>query len=296
MPGFIPTRLNRQQFLRASTALIAASLVTRVNLLAQAAGGKSNRFALLSDTHIDGQPVDPRRETVEHLQAAVQQVLKSKFDMAMINGDAAFREGQAHDYRLAMQLLEPLKDHCPVAIGLGNHDDRQQFRKVFAIEETAVQKECNHRHVLIIESEHANWLMLDSLLYVNKVAGFLGSPQRAWLKRYLAESGDKPVLVMVHHTLGDTENDLLDARDLLEICKAAPQVKAVFYGHSHQYNFRRDGHLHLVNLPAVAYNFAPSEPVGWVAADLQPSGIKLQLHAFAGNRDKDGEVTELAWS
>jgi hypothetical protein len=100
----------------------------------------------------------------------------------------------------------------------------------------------------------------------------------------------------VHHTLGEFDGELLDAPRLLEIAEENRQVKAIFFGHSHDWNITRRGRLHLVNLPAVGYNFRDEEPVGWVEARFHAKGADLKLRALAGNRAEDGQVTPLAWA
>jgi hypothetical protein len=72
-------------------------------------------------------------------------------------------------------------------------------------------------------------------------------------------------------------------------------VKAVIYGHSHKYAFGQEDGIHLINIPAVGYNFSEEEPVGWVDAMFTPNGVDLALHAFAGNRSGDGKTRSLPW-
>ncbi len=299
MASLVETRLDRKQFMTVATSLVAGCLLTRSRVQAGTSLNGANRFALLSDTHIASDAGDSYRGFVPstNLKAIIQQMLDQPFEMAMLNGDAARLEGLEGDYAQLVKILEPLRSHCPITIGLGNHDDRDQFRKAFSIELTEVQKAAQ-RHVVVIESGHATWLVLDSLMYVNKTAGHLGKAQRTWLKSFLegesAKSG-KPILIMVHHTLGDNDGELMDASSLLAMAQQFPQVKAIFYGHSHRYEFKREGRLNLINLPAVGYNFDDSQPVGWVEATLEPNGMKLRLNAIAGNQEKNGEIVEFAW-
>ena len=72
-------------------------------------------------------------------------------------------------------------------------------------------------------------------------------------------------------------------------------MKAVFYGHSHKYAFGQEERIHLVNIPAVGYNFSDDEPVGWVEVLFTSKGVDLKLRALAGNRQGDGKVHSLAW-
>lgn len=67
------------------------------------------------------------------------------------------------------------------------------------------------------------------------------------------------------------------------------------YGHSHEYAFSDYEGIHLINLPAVGYNFNDRDPVGWVEARLAGDGGEFILHAVGGNREMDGRATPLHW-
>ncbi len=109
-------------------------------------------------------------------------------------------------------------------------------------------------------------ILLDSLAFPHYVPGLLGKQQREWLDSYLTAPSTIPTLLFVHHTLDDGDQALLDFEKLLSIAQKHRQVKAIFYGHSHIYKSDTVQGLHLVNLPAVGYNFRDSAPVGWVQA------------------------------
>jgi 3',5'-cyclic-AMP phosphodiesterase len=99
----------------------------------------------------------------------------------------------------------------------------------------------------------------------------------------------------VHHDFRDLDGSLVDAAKLLEIVLPLPQVKAVFYGHSHEYRVENRDGLHLVNVPSTAYNFRDQDPVGWMEMTLTKAGADLLLHAFAGNTSLDGTKARLDW-
>jgi hypothetical protein len=89
---------------------------------------------------------------------------------------------------------------------------------------------------------------------------------------------------------------MLDANRLFEIIRPHRQVKAIFYGHSHAWNLSERQGVKLINLPAVGYNFADHEPVGWVDARFRRNGVDLTLHAIAGNRDQNGKTSRVLWA
>jgi hypothetical protein len=127
------------------------------------------------------------------------------------------------------------------------------------------------------------------------VPGLLGKAQRQWLVKYLSECDDTPTILCFHHTLGDGDGDLLDLPRLYTAIKPIRKVKAIVYGHSHEYKFSEFEGIHLINIPAVGYNFNDSEPVGWVEAVLTAKDGRFKLHAIAGNTDNDQTVTKLTW-
>ena len=298
MPGLFHQPISRKQFLATSVkSLGVMGLAHSCGQIRAADGKRSVWVVLLLDTHISADFANAYRgfRPVENLQQVVPQVRAAGPDLAIIDGDAARVDGQRDDYRSLQKLLAPLAAELPIYIGLGNHDDRKNFFQVFppAGEERG---QVAGKHVALIERAGLRFIVLDSLMYVNKVAGLLGKAQRTWLEKFLATADDKPILLFVHHTLGDGDGDLLDVDRLFRIVDAYPQVKAIFYGHSHRYAFDQHEHIQLINLPAVGYNFSDDQPVGWVDARFTPEGGEFTLRAIAGNRAGDGQTKSVAWS
>lgn len=87
----------------------------------------------------------------------------------------------------------------------------------------------------------------------------------------------------------------LDAPRLFDVIKTRRQVKAVVFRHSPVYRFETWEGIHLINLPAVGYNFRNSDPVGWVEARLRADGASFLLRACGGNLAGDGKTTEVTW-
>jgi 3',5'-cyclic-AMP phosphodiesterase len=299
MPGIFYQPIDRRKFLSISSrALAGLALAAEVKVFAQdsSAERKPIHLALLSDTHI---PADPKNENRKffpqaNLKSVVAQVIEARPEGVFLNGDAARLTGEVEDYDALKGLLAPLAAQMPVYISMGNHDDRDNFLKVFENPSGARQK-VTSKYVLVIEWPALRFIVLDSLLYVNKTAGLLGKTQREWLVKYLEHSDTRATVLFVHHTLKDGDGDLLDVARLFETIRSHKKVKAIFYGHSHEYAFGQENGVHLVNLPAVGYNFNDKEPVGWVDAMFTSKGVDLVLKAFGGNRSNDGKSTSLTW-
>ena len=109
-------------------------------------------------------------------------------------------------------------------------------------------------------------IVLDTLLRVNGLAGRLGDSQRTWLEKILQSCDDRPTILFLHHT---PHADLLDRRRLLAIIKPQGKIKAVVYGHSHQYGYSEFAGIHLINVPSTGYTiWFGDAPVGWMDATL----------------------------
>jgi 3',5'-cyclic-AMP phosphodiesterase len=300
MPAiFYQSSTTRREFLRRSTkgALVLAFAQSRVGL-GQETGRKRNDLdlALLSDTHVAADPQDKYRDfsPSENLKAVVGQVLAAAPEQVIHCGDIARLTGEIADYEHAQRLISPLAQTIPVLMMLGNHDDRENFPKVFG-QAMSERQPVKDKLVLVVEHPKMRFVLLDSLLYTNKVAGLLGKVQREWFEAFLQKSDGRPLIIFVHHTLGDGDGDLLDIDRLFGAVRTQRKVKAIFYGHSHEYAFTEEQGIHLVNLPAVGYNFKDSEPVGWVKARFSAEGSSLTLRALAGNRSQDGQTKILTW-
>jgi len=301
MPGFYHQPIRRRDFLKASCIAGAAVVFQGCQTLPGTSSTENEiHLALLSDTHIGGdreRAKDPKGgfDPWENLHRIVPDILARPPRGVILNGDAASREGLPEDYRELKALLEPLSRVTPVYIGLGNHDHRDHFNDVFATP-VGWQPEVKQRHVLVIEESFIRFIVLDSLLFVNTASGLLGHIQRWWLGEYLKSHREKPIVLFVHHTLGDSDGDLFDARQLFEILRPHRQVKAIFYGHSHMWSISQRQGVKLINLPALGYNFSADQPVGWVNGRFRRGGVDLTMHAIAGNRTLDGQTSRIVWT
>ncbi|MGB2865291.1 MAG: metallophosphoesterase [Sedimentisphaerales bacterium] len=290
--------MNRRSFIQTGLAAFG----TLVTLNAGCSPGlmktdeKETRLALLADTHTPEDVENNYRGfyPYRNLQKVVPDLVSNSPDGVLIAGDLARLTGQPGDYANLRKLLDPVAEKTPVFMALGNHDNRENFLKVF--DDTPGDKPAlKGKHVVVVKKASVRVIMLDSLLYVNKVPGLLGKAQRQWLENYLKECDETPTILCFHHTLSDGDDALLDVPRLFRMIAPIRKVKAIVYGHSHAYGFSEFEGIHLINLPAVGYNFSDSEPVGWVEARLKSRGGDFVLHAVGGNKDRDGSVTKLAW-
>lgn len=288
--------MTRRRFIRAGLAAAGGVMVLGPRWSSGDVEQEQTRWAFLSDTHIAADLENNYRGfyPYRNLQKVVEWIGSDRPEGLVITGDLARLTGQTGDYENLKKLLVPMMESRPVCLALGNHDDRDNFLRAFA-NSGGDRQAVRGKHVVTVDAGPVRFILLDSLLYVDKTPGLLGKAQRTWLQDYLRTCDEKPTILFVHHTFGDADGDLLDVLRLFDLVKPIVKVKAIVYGHSHEYGYSQLEGIHLINLPATGYNFNNSEPLGWVEAQLTNAGGRFTLHAIDGNTDLDGFAKGLTW-
>ena len=186
MPIHLPP-ISRRQFLAGSLAAGAGLLLP--DKADAAAAADPDRWALLADTHIWERRDGLYREVkpAENLAQARGEILALNPPpaAAIVAGDTAFLQGHAADYAVLLDLVKPIRTAgVPVHLALGNHDDRDNFRKAIAVAEpktapSPVAGKC----VAVLETPRVNWFLLDSLDKTNVTAGVWARPSSTGLPR-----------------------------------------------------------------------------------------------------------------
>ncbi len=298
LPSVETEQVSRRGFLKGLTVGAASLALGRSGWGAE--GDDPNAwFALVSDTHIaaDRSTVARDQTMAENLRMVVAEILDGGEPPrgVVIDGDLALRDGQAGDYQTFLDLLAPLRRAAvPLHLGLGNHDDRDHFRRVLEIGPDGSALES--KHVSVIEDAGLRWVVLDSLDKVNVTPGLLGDPQLGWLADRLDAQPDRPTVVFVHHN-PDTRasSGLTDTEALMTVLRPRKQVKALVFGHTHVWSIQESDGIHLINLPAVGYPFSDNQPIGWVRFRPRRGGAELELRAIGGDRGKHGQRVALQW-
>ncbi|MGC1272077.1 MAG: metallophosphoesterase [Planctomycetaceae bacterium] len=305
MPIHVPP-ISRRSFLSRSAAAAIAVTCGR-SVFAAETDVDSDFIALLSDTHIPSDPATTARgvNMTDHLAGTVKTLvtLKRRPAAVLINGDCAYLKGLPKDYENFATLVRPLSEAgLPLHLTMGNHDARGPLYDAIAALRPAAPP-VESKHVSVVSTPHADWILLDSLMETDVVTGELGAAQLKWLKSMLSAGGEKPAIVMAHHNPqfeppaeGKVWGGLKDTNVLFDLLESQPRVKAFVYGHSHNWSIDRRGRLHLVNLPPVAYVFAEGKPNGWVEARTRKGGLDLRLNTHDDQHPQNGETVSLAWS
>jgi 3',5'-cyclic-AMP phosphodiesterase len=309
MPIHLPPTSTRRDWLKqfAGTGL---GLMAAHPLSAAGSGG-GETWILFSDTHIaENLALEARGVCMsENLKRCVAQALKEKEKPfgVMVNGDLSFLDGQAGDYSALVDLMQPLRDAgLPVHLTLGNHDNRGTFMANCTSLDLSLMEEKKpvaQKQVSVVSSARIHWVLLDSLDKVNATPGLLGEAQLGWIDRTLAGLTDKPTVVMVHHNPqgpvpeGKKRTGLEDGDALLSVLESHKKVKALMYGHTHNWEVKNGDKtgIHQINLPPIAYVFNKERPSGWVRATVKDDGMDLELRSLNPAHPEHGQKVSLAW-
>jgi hypothetical protein len=294
-------QLTRREFLKRA-ALAGAGLAAASGYAGLFGGARDKHtFAFFSDCHIaaDAALQNNGVNMADNLAACVREIATwpAKPAAVFMNGDLAFKSGLPADYAMFGKLIEPLRAMAPVHLNLGNHDQRENFWSAFP-HDAAKQKSVPHKQCAVLETERANWFLLDSLAVTDTAPGELGAAQLAWLDAALIARQEKPVIIVGHHNLQTPGANaaLQDSAALEEIFAKHSQVKAYIFGHTHNWHVETHATgVHLVNLPPTGYVFKAGRPSGWVRGTLARDGAEFELRSLDANHPEHAQVKLLKW-
>lgn len=292
---------SRRAFLAASTSTLL-TLSTRASSAAESPVD-DNLVYLLNDTHIgEKQPADSSVPT--HLTQAISEIvsLPKRPAAVIINGDLALRDGQPGDYVHFAKLIAPLQSaNIETHLTLGNHDNRDAFYGVMQDQrpETSLVES---RHVAVVQTNHANFFLLDSLQDTMVTQGIVGAQQLRWLEAALDRHSDRPAIIVAHHNPrlgGDPVHfpgGLIDSRELWNSLVPREHVKAYVHGHVHDRAYSIHQKIHVLNLPATSYvGNEELSTTGWTTARLNASTIELTTHTTNPEHPWNGDQQTLLW-
>jgi hypothetical protein len=146
----------------------------------------------------------------------------------------------------------------------------------------------------IIELPHANLVLLDS-----GRKGVLGEGQLKWLAEKLDERVDKPALIFGYFNPYPNRGvrpikGMRDGASLLKLLAERKHARAYFYGHTHEWQYDRRAHLHLINQPAVSYYFGKGHAHGWVDMKLTEMSADLELHCINRKHRQQGDRKKIS--
>jgi Icc protein len=293
MSGICQQRVSRRQLLKGGLALAAGAFTFGPRSVLGEGREECARWAFLSDTHIAADPDDRYRGfwPYRNLQEITSQLACDLPEGLVVTGDLARLKGQPEAYANLKTLLAPVAEKRPTYLGLGNHDNREDFFRTFE-DDARTREAVDDKHVIVADGGPVRLIVLDTLYRINAISGMLGWLQRTWLETFLQTCDDKPTILFLHHT---PKVDLLDTARLFSIIGPMAKVKAVVYGHTHHFGFSQYKGIHLINVPAAGFNLGDTHPVGWMEAKLTATGGEFLLHAMGGNTRLNGLTTKVPW-
>lgn len=235
-------------------------------------------IAQISDTHIDvdGPRGAVRRDNLERCVAAINR-FDPLPDVVIHTGDLS-QNGKPAEYELAKEVLGRLRS--PLLVAVGNRDDRDSLRAAFLADRVSpsatpfVQYSLDDFPVRLIavdtKSEHGN-------------KGEFCRHRSDALRAVLAEDTAKPTMVFMHHPPFEVReskypfqfDDWAAVGRMERALDGAPQVAAIFCGHTHRDTGGKLGAVPVTSMPSVAVDLRLSpEPAAFDSAPL------YKLHRF----------------
>lgn len=150
-------------------------------------------IAQLTDLHLGFEIDSPDELNRRRLDQAIAWLgnLTVKPDMLFLTGDLVDR-GDVASYERLRDAIEPCD--FPVYLCVGNHDDRTAMSHVFPHiprPDGFVQ--------YVIDTDAVRFIVIDTLGEDHHHGGVFCETRAAWLRARLAETGTKPVMIVLHH-------------------------------------------------------------------------------------------------
>ncbi len=243
-------------------------------------------IAQLSDCHIrpPGNLFADVVDTQAMLRAAIDAVLafQPRPDVVLLTGDLT-NDGEPAAY--AAMAPEIARLPMPVFAIPGNHDDRAAMLALDGIVELGTGTPFRH---YAVDLGGLRLVALDSL-EPGQAHGALCAERLAWLEVELESSGDRPVLIMVHHPPAETGIDFMDRIGLqsslaLEtlLQRHSTRILRIVCGHIHRPIFYRWLGIPVSVAPGVAHQVVLDLDGGDPAFIMEPPGFHLHRWTGAG--------------
>ena len=220
-------------------------------------------FIQISDSHIDDNKLVMGVDSQANLGAIVSIISQKNYEALLISGDLA-HNGTLESYQTLQKILDPIETEIYVLPG--NHDNLSNLSQVF-----------NKSYLCNFTIDCWEVITIDSV-QVGKVSGRLIDEQLYSLSQEISSSSAKYIVLCLHHppvsmqSDWDDEMSLENPEDLFAVIDQYDNIKAVLWGHAHQYSeFNRNG-VKLFSCPSTALQFNGSSNIGYNHYTLNDNG------------------------
>tara|TARA_B100000579_G_scaffold255201_1_gene210102 strand:- start:1531 stop:2328 length:798 start_codon:yes stop_codon:yes gene_type:complete len=191
----------------------------------------------LSDTHVDPE-ILYNIDSQKRFKQALNHIKDNHTDADhfMITGDLT-HFGNDESYQIFIKILSDaeLPDHLYPKLILGNHDNRENFKKHFPNIKTD-----ENGFVQYVEKDNDKvFIFLDTNL-PNTDAGHLCNKRQQWLRDILEKEQKNKIYIFMHHNplaIGHINSDgigLVQREDLKKILlNYQNSIQHIFFGHQH---------------------------------------------------------------
>ena len=251
--------------------------------------------AQITDMHLStpGSRTDRLFRTADHLERAVDHLnaLVPRADVVLATGDLT-DQGRVEEYERLRAILERLA--MPAYLIPGNHDDRENLRKVF---DHHPYLDCDGSFIQYAVDDWPLRLIALDTLAPGKSRGRLCATRLAWLGARLSEATERPTLIFMHHPPFATGIISMDGMGLdgiealASVIHRHPQVERIVAGHVHRPIVRRFAGTVACTCPATAHQVALDlPPQARLALVMEPPAC--MLHVWLG--EQQGLVTHVS--
>jgi Icc protein len=228
----------------------------------------------LTDTHLfeDETLTSKGVATVQSFQAVLTHLRTlPRPDLLLLTGDLSQDETAASYHRL-YRAIAPLG--IPTYWLPGNHDQPQIMQQILNQPPFSAENR--------IEAGEWVILLLNSVV-PGEVHGELSSESLAWLKENLQTTGNRPVLIALHHPPLLTGSTWMDGINLhnseifQHLISQFPNVKLVLFGHIHQELDQEIDGVRYLATPSTCVQFQPNSDEFAIDGDRTPGFRQITL-------------------
>lgn len=234
--------------------------------------------AQITDTHLFAEPDRTWKglSTAYTLKAVLEhlQQIQPQPDLLLLTGDLS-QDETPQSYELLASLISPL--NIPAYWIPGNHDNIPVMAEILNQPPISPEK----------SFQLGNWqFILLSSVEAGCDGGKLSPESLDWLDAQLQQTGDRAVMIALHHHPLAIASEIMDgmmlhnADEFFAIVDQYPQVKIVLFGHIHQEFNQQRGSVTYLGTPSTCIQLLPkSHPI---ILDQIPPGFRLLELAIDG--------------